>query len=206
MPPCPAPPCRGSPIRRFAVEGAVAATAAGAEIKDLNFRLGTTQATGDIAVDLGKTPSVAVSIAANRIDLDQWLSLPAVIEKAAARAQGAAEKSQAEKPKAEAPVPAAAFALPTNVNGSLIFTAEAITYRNGVIREAVLNAELVNGEFTLSQLSGQFPGGSDMALFGFLSTVKGQPRFKGELEITVSDLRGVMNWLGVDRRASDPTG
>jgi len=188
----------------FAVEGAVAATAAGAEIKDLNFRLGTTQATGDIAVDLGKTPSVAVSIAANRIDLDQWLSLPAVIEKAPARAQGAAEKSQAEKPKAEAPVPAAAFALPTNVNGSLIFTAEAITYRNGVIREAVLNAELVNGEFTLSQLSGQFPGGSDMALFGFLSTVKGQPRFKGELEITVSDLRGVMNWLGVDPAGIGP--
>ena len=182
----------------FAVEGTITASAAGGEIKELNFRLGTTQATGDIAVDLGKTPSVAVHLAANRIDLDQWMSLPAVIEKAPAKAQGTAEKSQAEKSKSEAPMPAAAFALPTNVNASLIFSAEAITYRNGVIREVVLNAELVNGEVTLSQLSGQFPGGSDLALFGFLSVAKGQPRFEGELEITVSDLRGVMNWLGVD--------
>ena len=188
----------------FAVEGAVVASAAGGEIKELNFRLGITQATGDVAVDLGKTPSVAVHLAANRIDLDQWMSLPAVIDKAPAKAQGVAEKSQAEKPKAEAPGPAAAFALPTNVNGSLIFTAEAITYRNGVIREAVLNAELAHGEVTLSQLSGQFPGGSDLALFGFLSTAKGQPRFEGELEITVSDLRGVMNWLGVDPAGIGP--
>lgn len=188
----------------FTFEGAVVASAAGGEIKELNFRLGITQATGDIAVDLGKTPSVAVNLAANRIDLDQWLSLPAVIEKAPAKGQGVAEKPRAGKPKAEAPVPAAAFALPTNVNGSLIFTAEAITYRNGVIREAVLNAELANGEVTLSQLSGQFPGGSDLALFGFLSAAKGQPRFEGELEITVSDLRGVMNWLGVDPAGIGP--
>ncbi len=188
----------------FAVEGAITASAAGGEIKELNFRLGITQATGDVAVDLGKTPSVAVHLAANRIDLDQWMSLPAVIEKAPAKAQGTAEKSQAEKSKSEAPMPAAAFALPTNVNASLIFSAEAITYRNGVIREAVLNAELVNGEVTPSQLSGQFPGGSDLALFGFLSAAKGQPHFEGELEITVSDLRGVMNWLGVDPAGIGP--
>ena len=188
----------------FTFEGVVVASAAGGEIKELNFRLGITQATGDIAVELGKTPSVAVHLAANRIDLDKLISLQAVIEKAPAKAQGVAEKPRAGKPKAEAPVPAAAFALPTNVNGSLIFTAEAITYRNGVIRETVLNAELAHGEVTLSQLSGQFPGGSDLALFGFLTTAKGQPRFEGELEITVSDLRGVMNWLGVDPAGIGP--
>jgi uncharacterized protein involved in outer membrane biogenesis len=188
----------------FAVEGAALVTAAGAEIKELNFRLGKTQATGDIAVDLGQKPTVAVRLAANRIDLDQLLSLPAVIAKAPGNEKAAAEKSSAEKSKAAAPVPAAPFALPANVNGSVIFTAEAITYRNGVIREAVMNAELANGEVTLSQLSGQFPGGSDLALFGFLSTAKGQPRFEGELETTVSDLRGVMNWLGVEPAGIGP--
>ncbi|MEE9196034.1 MAG: AsmA-like C-terminal region-containing protein, partial [Alphaproteobacteria bacterium] len=85
-----------------------------------------------------------------------------------------------------------------NVTGSLAFSAEAITYRNGIIRDAVLNVDLANGEMTISQLSGQFPGGSELAVFGFVTEVKGKPRFEGELQSSVNDLHGVLRWLGQD--------
>ena len=91
-----------------------------------------------------------------------------------------------------------ALSLPANVNASLAFSAEAVTYRNGVIRNALMNAEMANGEITLSQLSAQFPGGSDLAVFGFVTVAKGTPRFEGELESTVNDLRGVLKWLGTE--------
>lgn len=195
----------GPLAQAFGFDAAVNAGAKGAEIKGLNVRLGSTQATGDVTVDLGKTTDVAVRLAANRIDLDQWLSLPEVAaQKSDQKSDKTAQPAQASKAGSQegagesAASSAPAFSLPGDVNASLIFSAEALTYRKGVIRNAALNAELTKGEITLSQLSAQFPGGSDLAVFGFVTVAKGQPRFEGELESTVSDLRGVLRWLGAE--------
>ena len=62
----------------FSLEASVSAGADSAEVKGMNVRLGTTQASGEVTVALGKTVSVAVRLGANRIDLDQWLALPEI--------------------------------------------------------------------------------------------------------------------------------
>ncbi len=184
----------------FVYDGSITATAAGAEIKGLNFRLGKTKATADITIDAGKILNIAGRIAANRIDLDRWLELSAPPMGGKAQPAAGTPESSSSGPSASKPGTGGsgttAFSIPKNINGSLNFSAEAITYRNGVIREAILNAELTNGEITISQLSGKFPGGSNMAVFGFVTAAEGQPRFEGELETTVNDLRGVLGWLG----------
>ena len=191
----------------FSFDGTVTAAADGAGLKRLNFRLGSTQATGDVNATFGGTASVQVRMAANRIDLDKWLALPLV------GGDSASKTASADIPKAKDPVAAEqpstnaepdAFALPKNVNASLSLTAEAVTYRGGVIRNGVVNAELANGEATISQVSAQFPGGSDVAVFGFVTAEKGKPRFEGELETTVNDLRGVLSWLGEDLNGIGP--
>ncbi|NQU60883.1 MAG: AsmA family protein [Rhodospirillales bacterium] len=195
----------------FSFDGAVTAAADGADVAGLNFRLGSTQASGDVTATLNKTMAVKVRMAANRIDMDKWLSLPPVDAPSPAKGGGA------KAPKAEAPVAAGqtgsgagpgvdsgAFALPKNISASLGLTAEAITFRGGVIRNGVVNAELANGEATISQISAQFPGGSDLAIFGFLTAENGKPRFEGELETTVNDLRGVLRWLGEDMKGIGP--
>ncbi len=194
----------------FSFEGAVSATVKGGGIKALNIRLGKTQASGDVKVDMEKGLNVAVGLSAKRIDLDTWLSLPPVSAAKPGKPGSAARKApssgQGAKPPAvaAAPAPAAPFAIPKNVTASLAFSAEAITYRNGVIRDAVLNIDLANGEATISQLSGQFPGGSELAVFGFVTEVQGKPRFEGELQSSANDLHGVLRWLGQDLKGIRP--
>ena len=194
----------------FSFEGAVSATAKGGGIKGLKIRLGNTQASGDVKVDMEKGLNIAVGLSAKRSDLDTWLSLPPVSAVQPAKpgsADGKAPSSgQGATPAAGGAVQALAapFAMPKNVTASLAFSAEAITYRNGVIRDAVLNIDLANGEATISQLSGQFPGGSELAVFGFVTEAQGKPRFEGELQISVNDLHGVLRWLGQDLKGIRP--
>ena len=188
----------------FSFEGNVSGAPNGAEIKDLLLRFGSTQATGDVTVEKAKTLAVATRISANKVDLDKWLAMTAGPAKPAAGGPGD-KAAKATAPVAPAkPTPSAPFAIPTGVSGSLIFSAEAMTFRGGVVRDAVFNAELNNGEITISQLSGQFPGGSDIAMFGFVNAAGGEPHFEGSLESTVNDFHGVLKWLGVDVQGIAP--
>ena len=193
----------------FGFEGSVTATAAAAEVKDLTLRLGQTQASGDLALELGDTLNVAARLAANRFDLDAWLA-PPTAEAAKAGAGNAAEAIGQRKATAALPAPSSeprppGFALPESLGGSMILSVDTMNYRGGLIRDVVLNAELANGEATISQFSAQIPGGADVAMFGFMSERDGATRFEGEVEATVSDLRGVLGWLGftIDGVSSD---
>ena len=187
----------------FGLSGALTASAKGAEMKDFKLAMNGTQANGDIAVDLGNTIDTAVRLSIKRIDLDKWLERTAVPTPPAAPATGKPESS----PTGSATVKATekvqtqtdkAMALPANVSGSLILSADAVAYRGGLIRDLLVNAELGDGEVTISQVSAQFPGGSDLAVFGTVSLKEGTPKFGGEIETTINDLRGVMKWLGTD--------
>ena len=75
---------------------------------------------------------------------------------------------------------------------------DILTYRKGIIRRARIGLELANGEATISQLSAQLPGGTEVAFFGFVTAAEGKPRLEGEIETAVSDLRGLLGWLEVD--------
>lgn len=192
----------------FSFEAAIDAGADGAEVKGIDLRLGDTRASGAINLKLGRTISIAVRLGASRVDLDQWLDAPDIAAPADAAASGESSGSPRSNGSGASSSGAAAlvarpkgppsFFIPKFVQATLALTAEAMTYRGGVVRNGVLNAELANGEITLSQLSAQFPGGSDMALFGFVTAVDGKPRFEGELESTVNDMRSVLSWLGTD--------
>jgi uncharacterized protein involved in outer membrane biogenesis len=189
----------------FSVEGNVQASAEGGEVKDLEVVLGDSRATGAAAVKLGKGVNAQAQLAVNRVDLDKWLALAPVgaapTPPAAGETKGktAIDVPAAKKP-ASAPTKAApaAWQIPNNVAGSFVLSVGAITYRGGVISQTRLKADIADGEITLSQFSTQFPGGSDLAVFGFVNTVKGAPRFEGEAELSIADTRGVIKWLAVE--------
>ncbi len=188
----------------FGFEGAVAASAAGAEFTDLALSLGTTKATGDVSVKPGEAAKVTVHVGINHIDMDKWLALPAATGGPAAVAAAGGVKHKASvvlQPSAGTAQekdrdPAPGFSLPADIDGSVDLSVEAITFKGGIIGKARLSAELTNGEVTISQISAQLPGGSDVAVFGFLTAEGGVPRFEGEVEASVSDFRGVLSWLG----------
>lgn len=187
----------------FGLSGALTASAKGAEMKDFKLAMNGTQASGDIAVDLGDMIDTAVRLSIKSIDLDKWLEKTAVPTPPAAPATGKAENSPAGTTTAKAAGKdtadkTGAMALPANLSGSLILSADSVAYRGGLIRDLLINAELGDGEVIISQVSAQFPGGSDMAVFGTVSLKEGTPKFGGEIETTINDLRGVMKWLGTD--------
>ena len=193
----------------FELSGAVVATPKDLEIKDLAVSLGTSQAKGVLLAKLGDVPNVSLNLAVSRIDLDKWLSVPDSVAKprvpdappktsVTTGGQNKASINLQSSKKAPKAAKAESFQLPANFNGVLEVAVETITYRGGIIRRARLGAELANGEATISQLSAQLPGGGEAAFFGFVTAAEGKPRLEGEIETTVSDLRGLLGWLDVD--------
>ncbi len=193
-------PLPGFLNQAFGFEGTVVASASGAEFKDFALRLGDTRATGTASMTLGDAANVTVQVAVNHIDMDKWLALPAATGGPTAAGGTGGSKRRAYmvlRPAAGSTEDGApGFSLPADINGSLGISVDAITFKGGIVSQARLSAELTNGEVTVSQLSAQLPGGSDVAVFGFLTAEGGKPRFEGEVEATVSDSRRVLSWLG----------
>lgn len=191
----------GPLAQSFAVEGDIVVSAADLSVKGLSMSLGGLRADGDLTAAYGATPATfALKLAVPRVDLDALLALP--------EDHAAAVNASGQPSAASAPVPATTgsdatapadegFRLPETVNGTLELSAPTVTYRGGIIGDVRLNAELNAGEVTVSQLSAQLPGGSDLFTVGVFSADKGQPRFDGSVEARISDLRRVMAWLGI---------
>ncbi len=189
----------------FSLEGNVLASAEGGEVKDLDIALGDSKATGAATVKFGKVVNTQAQLAVNRIDLDKWLALPPVGALPTTPAAGETKgKTTIDVPAAKKPAPAptkaapAAWQIPNNIAGSFVLSVGAVTYRGGVISQTRLKADMADGEITLSQFSAQLPGGSDLAVFGFVNAIKGAPRFEGEAELSIADTRGVIKWLAVE--------
>lgn len=186
----------------FELSADITAGATGAEFANLSVGLGTVTATGDAAIELGKAVNVSLNLAADSIDADGWLALPGVASPVAAPAAAAAPAGQpataaADKAAVKKAVPDAGFALPGGVNASLRLSAKTISLKGGLVRDARFDAELANGEITISQMSAQLPGSADVAVFGFVAPLDGTPQFDGELEVSIDNLRGILGWLDI---------
>lgn len=188
----------------FSISAGIEGNAEQVRIKDLALRLGKTGASGEATVVLGEVPTVNVRISAGRVDLDQWLAMPAVAAAGPALPAPASPRSRAAGDEQAGSVASGKrsrspirVSLPSGIDVSLSLAVEAVTLRHGIIRQAQLSAELADGEITVSQIFALFPGGTDAAAFGFVTVTDGEPRFDGELEVHSADLRSVLGWLGV---------
>jgi uncharacterized protein involved in outer membrane biogenesis len=207
----------------FSLGAGVVASAKEAEIKDLSFSLGDVKATGDASLVLGDVVDASVRLAVNKIDLDHLLALPEdkpqeaekKPEKASPKAlpQEASNKTaQTAGPSAsiplEPPVKGAAgaggFSLPSGVNAAVEFSLDVLTFQGAAARKIRLNADLANEEITVSQISAQLPGASDLYVSGFVTAEGEQPRFDGSLEVSVGDFQGFLEQIGVKGVAVSP--
>ncbi|MCG8510785.1 MAG: AsmA family protein [Rhodospirillales bacterium] len=193
-----------APLKKpFRMEGELTASADGIETEDLTLTLGPVRATGGARVDFTSPVNVDLSLSANRIDLDSLMT--AEPEPAPGQEGGPGDDGQ-EDPAGDKKEPAPAkaaragesgFAIPENLTGVFDFSVAALTFSGSNISEARINAEISGGEITISQLSALLPGGSDLFATGFLSAEAGQPKFDGDIDLKISDLRRVFAWLGI---------
>jgi len=188
----------------LAIKGDLTANREAVALNNLSVGLGDINATGAVNISLGETPAIDVIQNVGKLDLDRLLTN---IRSAASKNGGSAVRSGTSRengraagqtgggPASEA---AAEFSLPDSLNATVEAKIDAVLYRGGVIRQAALNAQLADGELTVSQLTAQLPGSADVSLFGFVAARDGVPAFGGQGEANADDLRGLLAWLGVD--------
>ena len=188
----------------LAIKGDVSASREAVALNDLSVELGDIGATGAATIGLGKTPEIDLILNAGQLDLDRLLT---GFRSALARSGGASGspgkspaggKSAPQTGGGPAPGAAPSFALPAALNMTVETRIDALLYRGGVIRQAALNAQLADGELTVSQLTAQLPGSADVSLFGFVAARNGVPTFGGQGEANADNLRALLSWLGVD--------
>ncbi|MCW8970643.1 MAG: AsmA family protein, partial [Rhodospirillales bacterium] len=193
----------------FALKSAISATAERLDMTEIDLRLGSTQAGGNAHLKLdAKVPQFRAAINVKRIDLDEWIALPAIDVKGLAKAAvSTSEDGKASIALRNDSTPPAgqgtssgtkanASPLPKNINAALELGVEALSYKGGVITQAKANVALTEGEFIVNQISALLPGGGEAATFGFVTLEGGNPKYEGEVEANVGDLQGIMRWLG----------
>ena len=188
----------------MAIKGDLSANDEAIALNNLSFSLGDINATGAANAGLGETPEIDLILNVGQLDLDRVLtdfqSRRRKDNGSAARTGGArgVDRAAGQTNGSQPADVGAGFALPASLNATIETKIDAVLYRGGVIRQAALNAQLADGELTISQLTAQLPGSADISLFGFVSARDGVPAFGGQGEVNADDLRGLLAWLGVD--------
>ena len=198
--------------REFSAKGAFSVRADTIAARELQVRLGESQANGTLSWQGGDVPRIAAEIDLNRIDLDRFLpddgkpmpagsagsgSEPQTAE--AAGSDGAGQSSNAVAPATPQSIADdIRHEIPTKIDAALDLTIGALTWRKGVIRQARARLALENGVVTIRQTSALLPGGTDVDLAGRLTANGNGQWMEGVGEIATEDLRATLSWLGVD--------
>ena len=196
----------------FSAKGEFSVRADTIAARELQVRLGESQANGTLSWQGGDVPRLAAEIDLNRIDLDRFLPDDGKPKPAGSAGSGS-EPQTAEAAGSDGagqPGSAAALAtpqsitddirreIPTKIDAALDLTIGALTWRKGVIRKARARLALENGVVTIRQTSALLPGGADVDLAGRLTANGNGQWMEGVGEIEAEDLRATLSWLGVD--------
>ena len=184
----------------FSAKGALSLSADAIAARDLQVRLGESQATGALSWQGGDLPRLAGEIDLNRIDLDRFLpdrSEPEPVEAVDAGDEG-------QQGDAAALVSSQSIAddirrvMPATVEADLDLTVDALDWREGVIRQARVRLALADGTVSVQQASALLPGGAKVDLSGSFSADGDGQWMEGIAEIAAEDMRAILSWLGVD--------
>ena len=157
-------------------------------LSGLSLRLGESEATGSLTYQPGAIGRAAATLSLTRFDLEKWL--PREPGQAEKKAEASAAKRTSTGPLA--------FTLPLDFEATLDVALDGLLYKGGVVRQIRFGAALNKGELALTQFTAEFPGGSDLTLYGALRTPGGKPVFTGNIEAASDNLRAVLDWLKLD--------
>ncbi len=187
----PLPPLLAKPV---SVDGMLMVSSDAIALNDTAIRLGAFTGNGAVSLTLGDTINADIAVSVSRLNLDDLLAETAKGAGTAA-IKASAKGGDAASPKKTA---SASFELPQNVNASFDLAVDVVQFRDGVIREVGVRAALANGAITLDRATALLPGGSDVSVLGFLSTVEDALRFEGEIAAASDNLRALLDWAGAD--------
>ncbi len=182
-PDSPLPPSADQPV---VFEAALRTMDGAVELTGLTADFGDSTATGAIKATLSDIPHVDLALSINRIDLDDW------IPKA-----GPSGGAEAGTLLSLGNLTAAGLGLPADLSATVDLAVDAMTLRGALVRQARLEGFLNDGIVSISRLTAQLPGGSDITLAGTVRSDQGVPYFDFDAQAAASDLRGALEWMGL---------
>jgi len=184
------------PARPFALSAQITAEASNLSLSDLRLDLDGAEARGHIHVGLDEShPNVTAALRLRALDLDAWL-----MDTPSALPSGPSDPAP-EKPVGTPP----SIVVPTAVTGQVSLTAEALTWRGEVIRQAQVEATLADGRLTIEDAHARLPGASIVSVRAAITVKDSHPNVDGHLTARAGNLREVLTWVGlpVDRFPPD---
>ena len=189
------------PLRQpFLLSGAIDASQSALSAEKLVIEIGGATGTGSVSGSFNGAPRVQAQFDIDKIDIDPWIRTVEKTPSAATKAApGPGKTTSPTKPEGEkAAGDSGDFTLPTGISVSLAGRIGEVAYNGDALRNLILNVDLANGELTLSQASMQAPGGTDLAMFGFVTSRNGKPAYDATLESRIREPRKLMAWADVD--------
>ena len=169
----------------FSFEAAMRSVGETVNLNALTAGLGDGAATGTLKMTLSEAPRFDLALALNRINLDGWVP-----------GGGDAGSNQPGTLSELTAASGNGFTIPTALTATVDIVVDSMTLRGGLIRQARLEGFLHDGVLSVSRLTAQLPGGSDLALAGTVQAQGGMPHFEFDAQAAANDLRGVLAWLG----------
>jgi len=167
------------------VEARLQASGDEAAANDVSIRLADSHLSGAVHVSFGEQPFFDAALTAGRLDLDALLLLTAPQERRPARAE-----------PARGPRPG--WSLPSHWRGALDLNVDGLAWRDAVLRQVQISAELAEGRVNVESARALLPGGSSVTLTGAVALGEAEPRFDGRLALESGNLQRLLTWLGFD--------
>ena len=181
-------------VTEFDAKAALSLNAEAIAAREVQLRLGESQASGALSWKGGDVPRLVAEIDLNRLDLDQFLP------------NEDASVANGDEPPNDAPAFGALQTIPDDIReivpddmtAAVDLKIGTLTWREGVIRQARTQLALADGTVAIQQASALLPGGTQVQFAGGLTRGADGPWLDGAAEIAADDLRAVLTWLGVD--------
>jgi hypothetical protein len=79
---------------------------------------------------------------------------------------------------------------------SVVLSAEAVSVRGALVRQVRAELRLLDRQMALRQLLALAPGGTEITVFGRISSSGASPVYEGEIDLVSDNLRVALAWLG----------
>lgn len=171
------------PDRPFSLTGRLQGSPDGVGLQDASFTIDDTRIRGSVTYDTAIDPRIDVALATSRINLDALDIAP--------RAQTISRLIDA----------VAALGSDTGRNAPMVtldLSAEAVTYRDALIRQFRFDGVAADGVLAINSLRTDLPGTTDISLVGTLREENERPFADLTLDGRSIDLRRLLSWLEVD--------
>jgi uncharacterized protein involved in outer membrane biogenesis len=189
----PVPPMLSKPVR---LAGDFEAAADRASLDRFALELGDMRGSGTLRLGGGAPPAIDLQLAVNSFDVDRFLAERAA-NSTAGQGRTAQVNAAATAPKAPIIAAAGRWGLPPDIAATVDLAIDSVSWRQGVLRQARLEAALNGGKVQVKRFVAVMPGGTDISLAGSIDALAAAPHFTGTVKANADNLRDLLRWGGV---------